>query len=221
MPFRLAVLLTCLLAWPIAATAQFGPERETPRTAKEIFADRAMTDAANLTRALPQDVVSADVGIDPDQALVWYEQARIRYEELCEDRSANQDVWTRNCYKLADIYRRGLGTPQDYVRSEALYLETCQQGDYINSCLQQAYIDHKGNAGKTNWPRARSLYELACDSGDASGCAGLGNMLYRGQGGAANRSLGTALLQNACADEYQWACERLEGFGLPRRIRPF
>lgn len=221
MRLRFVVFLTCLLSLPVMANAQFGPERDTPRTAKEIFADRAMTDAAELIKVSPKDVVTQDDGIDPEQAQIWYDQARVRYDELCQDREMPTDAWARNCFKLADIYRRGLGVVQDYNAAKTFYLDACLEGDHIDACLQQAYIDHTGNAGETDWPRARTLYERACDAGDASGCAGLGNMLYRGQGGGLDRALGAELLQNACADEYAWACERLRGFGLPQRTRQF
>lgn len=222
MLLRYAFAILCLCFTPAAAHAQFGPERESPRTAKEIYADRAMNDAASLIRLTPKDVVTADDGIDIDRAQRWYDQARVRYEELCRDRSTKADAWSRNCFKLANIYRRGLGVTQDYPRAEKLYVAACQEGEHLESCLQQAYTDHTGNAGERDWPRARKLYEIACDLGDQSGCAGLGNMLYRGQGGNVDRSLGTALLQDACAGQYQWACERLEGFGLPRKnVRRF
>ncbi len=218
---RIAIAMTCLLLLPYSAMAQFGPEPASPRTAKEIYADRAMKDAASLTRLVPKDVVSADDGIDIERAQQWYDQARTRYEDLCADRTTKADAWSRNCYKLADIYRRGLGTPQDYQRAETLYVGACKEGGHLEACLQQAYTDHTGNAGQKNWKRARELYETACDMGDTSGCAGLGNMLYRGQGGPADRALGAALIQDACAAKYQWACDRLEGFGLPRKTRRF
>lgn len=218
---RLFLVISCLFALPVAAAAQFGPEPGSPRTAKEIYADRAMKDAASLIRVTPTDVVSAKDGIDPQRAQTWHDQARVRYGELCRDRRTRADAWSRNCYKLADIYRRGLGVPQDYTRAKTLYTDACIQGDHVAACLQQAYTDHTGNAGEKDWPNARTLYEVACDAGDPSGCAGLGNMLYRGQGGRADRRLGAALIQDACAAEYAWACERLEGFGLPRRKRGF
>ena len=195
--------------------AQFGPvDRETPRSAEEILADRAMSDAALLLPSRERDVITADDGVDLRQAQIWYDTARTNYQALCEDRSGPKDVWVRNCYKLADIYRRGLGVAQDYARAEALYRETCLEGDLTDACLQQAYIDHTGPSGERDWVSARELYGVACNRGDAAGCAGLGNMLYRGQGGPARREEGARHLQSACAADYDWACERLRGFGL-------
>ncbi len=218
---RLILVLACTLALPLAATAQFGPERASPRTADEIYADRAMRDAAGFITLVPKDVVSVDDGTDLERAQTRYNQARARYEMLCNARETRRDAWSRNCYKLADIYRRGLGVTQDYQRARALYTAACLAGEHINACLQQAHIDHTGNAGETDWPNARMLYTTACERGDASGCAGLGNMLYRAQGGPADRARGAKLIQSACANDYAWACERLEGFGIPQRQRGF
>ena len=214
---HLYVLLACGALLTSPAWAQFGPKPPTPRVAKEIQADRAMTDAAQLHRTQYTDVVSDKDGIDPDQANRWYTLARDNYTELCADRESATDFWSRNCYKLADIYRRGLGVTQDYDRASTLYTDACLQGRHLEACLQQAYIDHVGNAGAKDWPNARKLYKTACDMGDASGCAGLGNMLYRGQGGSPDRNLGARLLQDACTDEYTWACERIVSYGIPDR----
>ncbi|MDJ0922373.1 MAG: tetratricopeptide repeat protein [Henriciella sp.] len=217
---RLCLALSCCAVLISPALAQFGPKPPTPRVAKEIQADRAMVDASELVRTLYTDVVTEEDGIDPDQANKWYTLARNNYTELCENREAATDFWARNCYKLADIYRRGLGVTQNYRKASELYTEACLAGRHLESCLQQAHIDHVGNAGAKDWPNARQLYQTACDMGDASGCAGLGNMLYRGQGGAPDRIRGARLLQDACSDEYTWACERIVSYGIPeRRLR--
>ncbi|MEL6829885.1 MAG: tetratricopeptide repeat protein [Pseudomonadota bacterium] len=218
MPWKY-LCLSMIVGWisPLAF-AQFGPtERETPRSAEEILADRAMTDAALLLQSKQRDIITADDGIDIEQAQRWYNTARANYTTLCDDRNAPKDVWVRNCYKLADIYRRGLGVAQDYDLAETLYRETCTVGGLTDACLQQAYIDHTGPTGDQDWSSARELYTIACNRRDMSGCAGLGNMLYRGQGGPIDRDRGARLLQDACAAEYDWACDRLRGFGLTER----
>lgn len=214
---RLILVLSGCLVFASPALAQFGPKPPTPRVAEEIQADRAMIDASQLVRTHYTDVVTDEDGIDPDQANRWYALARGNYSKLCSERDAPSDFWSRNCYKLADIYRRGLGVTQDYRRASELYSDACLQGRHLESCLQQAHIDHVGNAGAKDWPSARKLYQIACEMGDASGCAGLGNMLYRGQGGTPDRNRGASLLQKACADEYAWACDRIEKYGIPER----
>ncbi len=52
----------------------------------------------------------------------------------------------------------------------------------------------------------RSLYKASCDLGEVSGCAGYGNMLFTGTGGAKNVPEGTRVLQDACNRDYEWAC---------------
>ena len=214
---RIAALFVLFSIGSAVATAQFAPPRPTPLGADEIFADRAMRDAASLSNGQAKDIISADDGIDLQQAERWHRAAFDIYQTLCDNRSAPRDVWARNCAKLADMHRRGLATPQDYETAATLYLDACKAGLNTNACLQQAYIDHRGVDGETNWPRAKELYRIACDRGDPSACAGLGNMLYRGQAGLADRVQGAQLLQESCRDGYAWACERLTGFGLPRQ----
>lgn len=211
----LAILALCL-ALPLSSQAQFGPPEPTPRNAKEIYADRAITTAFGFLETRQGDVVSSD-DIDPERAAFWFQEAVDAYTELCEARDNPRDQWARNCYKLGGMYLRGEGIAQSYSQAEDLFLEACRAGQNTEACLQQAYTDHTGNAGETNWNQARELYDIACTRGDQAGCAGLGNMLYRAQGGPPDRPRAARLLMDACADDYQWACDRLTGFGLPQR----
>ncbi|MEM6536076.1 MAG: tetratricopeptide repeat protein [Pseudomonadota bacterium] len=213
---RLMTLIALALFSAAAASAQFGPKPDTPRSTEEIYADRAMQTAAGFLEANFQDVATSEDGVDPERAAFWYSEARSSYTALCENRTQPVDAWSRNCFKLGFLYLRGQGTPQNYPEAEKLFLTACEQGDHIDSCLRQAHTDHTGSAGQKDWSRARKLYDRACDAGSPSGCAGLGNMLYRAQGGLPDRSRGARLLQGACADDYLWACERLTVFGLPR-----
>ncbi|MEM1087108.1 MAG: tetratricopeptide repeat protein [Pseudomonadota bacterium] len=211
-------ILACLAIYfgtALAASAQFGPEEPTPKTTQERYAERAIANAGRFSGASEDFVVDQDDGVDPVRMQFWFDEARGVYATLCADRTGPTDLWSRNCFKLADMYRRGLGVEQDYRKASKLYLSACEQGGDLDACLAQAYIDHSGNGGDRNWGRARTLYETACDQGSPIGCAGLGNMVYRGQGGITNRRRGASLLRQACNDDYAWACERLDGFGLP------
>lgn len=212
---RIALFLTASFALVMPAFAQFEPPEPTPKTTKERYAERAMGNALSFSEASDATIVTPEDGIDPERMQFWFDEARAVYEPLCSDRSGPKDLWARNCFNLADMYRRGLGLRQDYEKASELYVAACEEGGHQDACLAQAYIDHSGNGGEKNWTRARELYDRACDEGSAVGCAGLGNMLYRGQGGFPNRRRGAQLLRQACADEYSWACERLEGFGIP------
>lgn len=204
-------------AMALPAAAQFGPKPDTPRSAKEIYADRAMDSAASFLQTVAADALTEQDRADPDRANFWYAEALEAYTELCANSDSPRDAWSRNCYKLAGLYLRGQGTAQDYSTASDLLLKSCREGSHTDACLQQAYTDHTGNAGATDWPRARELYGRACDAGAPSGCAGLGNMLYRGQGGSTDRNQGADLLQETCAQGYEWSCERITGFGLTVR----
>ena len=61
--------------------------------------------------------------------------------------------------------------------------------------------------------KARGLYKKSCDLGEVSGCAGYGNMLFTGTGGAKNVPEGTRVLQDSCNRDYKWACDRLDELG--------
>ena len=140
----------------------------------------------------------------------WYDEAAERYSATCHDKSRQTAVWARNCRKLADIYRRGQFGGQDYSKARGLYDQACFEGRDAESCMQQAYVSFKGVDGKEDWPYARKLYKQACDLGNQT-------MLYRGQGGEMKRQQGKQYIQDACAADDEWACERLRGFGLPVR----
>ncbi|RIJ16069.1 sel1 repeat family protein [Henriciella mobilis] len=193
-PRLLILLLTVIAAISLApaASAQFGREQVASPDADELYADRAVKRG-------------------------WYDDARERYKAACEDESRQTAVWARNCRKLADLDRKGLGAQQDYDAAQALYDRACFEGRDADSCMQQAYTSFKGLDGNEDLPYARKLYKQACDLDHARGCAGYGSMLYRGQGGDMRRDEGKQLIQQACADGDTWACERARGYGFPDR----
>lgn len=192
---RILILLVgtlAAIAFAPAASAQFGREQIAKPDADELYADKAMKQG-------------------------WYDDAIERYSAACEDKSRQKAVWSRNCRKLADIYRRGQTGDQDYARAHELYDEACFTGRDAESCMQQAHISFKGNDGNQDYVYARKLYREACNLGNQTGCAGYGSMLYRGQGGPMQRDQGKDYIQNACGSGDSWACERARGFGFPSR----
>lgn len=206
----------------VPASAQFGKPEPTPKSADEYFAERALRDASRLTAGVSgRDVIKPEDGMDLARAERRMEEALEIYQRLCGDRSSPQDQWARNCFALGDMYRRGMGTVQDYERAKIHYNAACLEGRHGDACLQQAYISAKGSAGEVDNDHARALYEQACTLNEPGGCAGLGNMMYMGLGGPRNRSRAVTLLQEACADEFEWACTRLIEYGLPTRLDRF
>ena len=179
-------------ALSLPASAQFGPETVARPDAAELAADRAVKDGR-------------------------FDEARAAYREACQQKSRQKEVWGRNCRKLADLHRKGLGGRQDYEAARGLYDQACFGGRDAQSCMQQAHTSFKGIDGNEDMAYARKLYKQACDLNEAQGCAGYGSMLYRGQGGVMKRDEGKRLIQQACADGDPWACERARGYGFPDR----
>ena len=222
MVFRSLVLLTLSLVFATTAFAQFGKPQPTPKNADEYYAERAMRDASRLTQGvLGRDVIRPEDGVDLERAESRMDAALAIYSELCSDRTLPLDQWARNCYALADMYRRGLGTEQDYAQAKTHYDAACLNGRHAGACMQQAYISQRGSGGETDLEHARELYTQGCRLKDSGNCAGLGNMLYMGLGGPRDRSRAVSLLQESCADEYEWACTRLIEYGQPTRLDRF
>jgi len=216
---RLFAAIAVALAFSATASAQFGKPQPTPKNAAEYFAERAMRDAARLTYGVEgRDVIKPEDGVDLARAERRMEEALEIFAELCADRTLPRDQWARNCFSLADMHRRGSGTEQDYAKAKVIYDAACLEGRHAGACIQQAYISHKGAAGEQDLDHARALYEQACSLNDPTGCAGLGNMMYMGLGGSRDRPRAVRLLQESCAEEYEWACTRLVEYGLPTRI---
>ena len=216
---RFLIALACLCLAPATAAAQFGPKGPTPPSPAELWGDRMYTEGSHLINGAPDN--SANALIDFEKAQNRFDQAREAFQGECDNRELPSDQWSRNCYKVANMYRRAIGVQQDYRMAKRLYDAACLEGDHIDSCTQQAYTSHIGSDGREDYPHARLLYTRACELDDPRGCAGLGNMLYRGQGGLPDRTRGSRLLQRACADDYDWACERLTGFGIPVTLERF
>ncbi|MEM7460762.1 MAG: tetratricopeptide repeat protein [Pseudomonadota bacterium] len=215
MLFRTLALLTLAIVFATSSFAQFGKSKPTPKTAEEYFAERAMRDASRLTQGVAgRDIIRPSDGIDLQRAESRMEEAFAVYDKLCNDRTLPRDQWARNCFALADMYRRGLATEQDSTQARIHYDAACFEGDHPGACVQQAYSSQKGDERDVDLEHARALYTQACDLDDAGGCAGLGNMMYAGLGGSRDRIEAANLLQNACADGYQWACTRLSEYGL-------
>jgi len=212
-----AFAVMCLSLWALGqAHAQFGAPKPTPKSADEYFAERALRDAARLTEGVSgREVIKPEDGVDLARAEQRMEAALEVYNRLCTDRTLPRDQWARNCFALGEMYRRGTGTEQDYQRAKTLYDEACFDGDHTGACMQQAFISQKGTGGDVDLPYAWALYDHGCKLDDAAACAGLGNMMYMGRGGRRDQSEAIRLLQESCADEYEWACPRLIEYGLP------
>jgi TPR repeat protein len=213
---RLILILALIGAMASPASAQWvKDDKPTPKNAKEYFAQRALSDASYITQG---DGTAVVIEADLEYTLKRLDDAFTTYKTLCEDRALPTDQWSRNCFELANLHRRGLGTNQDQQMANRLYEMICFEADHADGCMQLAYAQQRGTPirnrpAKPKPEEARKTYEHACDLGHAPACAGLGNMLYAGIGGDQDRRRGATLMDDACQDGYEWACTRLNEYG--------
>lgn len=108
------------------------------------------------------------------------------------------------CSGLGACYARGFGVSRDEQRATALFRRACDGGAGIG-CKGLGDMMATGDLGA-----AARLYQRSCDLGYAGGCAYLGDAMTEGRGVPADRARGAALMRDACAQHYPWACERLK-----------
>lgn len=138
-----------------------------------------------------------------------YDEARDYSREACLHGEAD------GCALLADLYRRGLGGPQDHIKAAGFYEQSCE-GGIGSSCATLAHMHHQGSGVEQSFTTARALYDQGCKADEISACAAYGNMVYAGLGGAKDTDEGQAVMRLACRADYDWACERLRQYGLRR-----
>ncbi|MEM9738298.1 MAG: tetratricopeptide repeat protein [Pseudomonadota bacterium] len=121
-----------------------------------------------------------------------------------------------DCFRAGDMYRRAMGTEQDYVAAGEAYAAGCDL-DYADACLALANMHFTGQGLAEDFPKARALYEDGCDLNDAVSCAVLGNMMYSGMGGGRDRIMGADLMRRSCLQEVEYACSQVRRYGLSNK----
>jgi len=115
----------------------------------------------------------------------------------------------RACYNLGVAYREGKGARVNVDRATR-YFEMACQGGVPESCSNVATkIRNEPTSSATELARARSLYERACTGGIASSCRDLGDMWWRGKGGATDATKSRELESRACDLGYAQGCNDL------------
>lgn len=121
------------------------------------------------------------------------------------------------CHLVGDLYRKGFGVMQDYTKAAQFYRKGCNYGS-ARSCAGLAYLYNRGSGmDAPDFVQARLYYKKSCDLGEVSGCAGYGNLLFVGKGGRKDTAAATRYLQDACDQNYQWACQRISDLGAYER----
>jgi TPR repeat protein len=76
------------------------------------------------------------------------------------------------CYRLAQLYRDGLGVRRSTRRADALYLKTCTAGLAIG-CYRHGQLSESGELGRPARAVAADSYRRACEAGEPGACVQL------------------------------------------------
>jgi TPR repeat protein len=138
------------------------------------------------------------------------------------------------CFALGAMFDDGVGGPQDKARARALYDQACK-GGHSEACSVLAKPATTPSAGPNplavpvdpergralfvngldafsaaDYPRARSLYEQACQAGSPTGCEYFALMLLGGTGGPQDTAGARELFDRTCKTGHVDSCFRLK-----------
>jgi hypothetical protein len=149
------------------------------------------------------------------------------HDAATADDRALQKCHAEGGYACLDVMRAWQKVPDKRALAWQLGSEKCAAGSSLE--CGELFTMHRGGAGRSDppleqslagpcergvlehcsWlallvmqsdpPRARSLWERSCSSGDASSCGNLAEFLLDGKGGPTDRQRGMRLLEAACA----------------------
>ncbi len=150
----------------------------------------------------------------PQEAIAMNETFRQQMQDglsQCADKEAEA------CHLVGDLYRKGFGVMQDYSKAAQYYRKSCNLGS-ARGCAGLAYLYNRGSGmDAPDFAQARLYFKKSCDLGEVSGCAGYGNLLFVGKGGRKDTATATRYLQEACDQDYEWACQRIRDLGAYER----
>jgi TPR repeat protein len=131
-----------------------------------------------------------------DKAMTFYERA-------CEKGEG------KACHNLAVSYARGDGVSKDAAKAEEYYRAGCQ-AEEMQSCFNLAVMLNE--TGKPATQReAMTLFNKACEGGDATGCLNAGLLMRSPPGGkmSAKPAEAANLFQKACDADLAAGCLEL------------
>ncbi len=111
------------------------------------------------------------------------------------------------CAELADLYYNATGVPQDFDRSATLLLKACDL-DNFEACYEagRRYSSHE-EVTNPDSKLAVKLFQKACTAEVLHSCQLLGLQYFHGNGVAQDETRGLQLIQSACDNGDQEACE--------------
>lgn len=166
------------------------------------------------TQSTQTKIVQAEAGINcevPENAAACREAAMAlmaeeytpaagnRAWELLEAACRHQDQ--EACHGLAELYEKGIGTPQNLPEATRLYRANCDAG-YTPSCNNLALILAREDRDPS---QAQEVLELACKGGEAIACFNLG---FRAESGtlASNKEIAASYYRRSCELGYAEGC---------------
>lgn len=114
----------------------------------------------------------------------------------------------RGCSTVAWLHEQGKGVPKDEERSATLYRSGCDRGD-PRACLRLAALYEHGRGVERSLDEAFAIYRRACDTKLPEGCLEVAVMAFQHPELAGDAIEPRALLQGACRDGLDLACQRL------------
>lgn len=122
--------------------------------------------------------------------------------------SGDADAVAYACNYLGNALLNGTGVKADKKAAVEAYGRACDRSKKY--CFNLGATYQQGLVTK-DLPRARELFEVACEAGSSDGCNNLGDMLNRGQGGPKDKARAKQLFQKACDDGHDLGCKNLKG----------
>jgi uncharacterized protein len=136
-----------------------------------------------------------------------------RGERVERDLARAEALYTRMCeidYSISCLQLGHLHSiehaehPKDVGKALTSYLQACDAGASAG-CMAAGRLLLLDTASRDE-PRARALFETACEDGQISACSELAHMLERGQGGPLDHARARVLYQRSCDAGARYEC---------------
>jgi TPR repeat protein len=149
---------------------------------------------ADMPPALRDYIASADRECDKGVEYACRYNVKSYFETADQQCEAAKP---RECYGLAEMYRKGDSIDPNPTRAAELHEKGCAQGD-AHSCFIAAGMNDEGAGIPINDVHAAALYEKGCKGGERKACDNASIMYFTGEGVAKDLHRSTELAGRAC-----------------------
>jgi TPR repeat protein len=109
------------------------------------------------------------------------------------------------CERLAELWEKGDGVPEDPEKARAFYGKACDSGRAW-SCGKAGWYLRWGKGGAPDPAAAARLFERGCDGGNGWSCNALGEMVRDGEGVPKDARRALSLFEKACQAREEKGC---------------